>query len=132
MLRLARLKRIIGQRMGSRYGLVSEVSGFIVLFFVIIYVGHLLACFWYYIGLANDAPSNLAGGAPVPAQGWVQAEYCCEADESPPCAGMNCLDRDFTKISVSERYVTSLYYVFNALERAYTFGERGYAVFAEL
>jgi hypothetical protein len=30
------------------------------------------------------------------------------------------------------RYITSLYYVFNALERAYTQTERSYAIFAEL
>ena len=35
MLRLARLKRIVGQHLGSRFGLVSELSGFVAIFLII-------------------------------------------------------------------------------------------------
>lgn len=133
MLRLARLKRIIGQRMGSRYGLVSEVSGFFVLFLIIVYVGHLLACFWYYVGTANDAPTTLGDGIPHMSQGWVQREYCClNGEAAGECEGMSCSTSQFANVPLGQRYISSLYYVFNALERAYTQAERGYAVFAEL
>jgi hypothetical protein len=155
MLRLARLKRIIGQHIGSRYGLVSEVSGFVVLFLIIVYVGHLLACFWYFVGTDNDTPSlvtytaavngdaddTAAAATTTPAattptaiaQGWVQIEYCCSPGESPgECSASACSEADFGTVPLSERYVTSLYYVFNALEAGKTQMERGYAVFAEL
>lgn len=62
----------------------------------------------------------------------MQAEYCCSAGEAPPCAGRHCSSDDFRQVPVSQRYVTSLYYVFNALEAGTTQSERGYAVFAEL
>jgi hypothetical protein len=35
MLRLTRLKRIIGQHLGSRFGLVTELSGFVAVFMII-------------------------------------------------------------------------------------------------
>ena len=50
MLRLAKIKNLIGSRIGGRYGLVSELFTFGILFGLIVYIAHLLGCFWYLVG----------------------------------------------------------------------------------
>jgi len=131
MLRLAKMKRLIGARLGSRYGLTSEIFGFTMLFAAICYTAHLLTCLWYVVG-TGAAASSLVGGVQVEQTGWVQVEYCCAADESPAECSGQCEDDQLSNITVGERYVTSIYYVFNALEHATLSSERGFAVCAEL
>ena len=131
MLRLAKMKRIIGARLGSRYGLTSEIFGFTMLFAAICYTAHLLTCLWYVVG-TGAAASSLVGGVQVEQTGWAQVEYCCAADESPAECSGQCEDDQLSNITVGERYVTSIYYVFNALEHATLSSERGFAVCAEL
>ena len=87
MLRLTRLKRVIGNHVGGRYGLVSELATFGILFGLIFFLAHLLACLWYVVGM-DLARGSLVGGTSYSSTGWVQLEYCCVEGELPPCTGV--------------------------------------------
>jgi CRP-like cAMP-binding protein len=139
MLRLSKVKEIIARQMGAQYGLVSEASGFLFVFMLILYAGHLLACCWYIIGTSNELMPTISLSDELSSwegRGWVQAEYCCSDGELPPCDGgassRPCSVEMLALVPIGDRYITSLYYVFNALEAANTNSERGFAVFAEL
>ena len=73
MLRLARIKRILAKYENLEF--VQQYSGMLVLVFIIAFAGHLLACFWYMIGVT---PGDDRQGSQIP--GWVLLEYC------PKCA----------------------------------------------
>lgn len=73
MLRLARIKRILAKYENLEF--VQQYSGMLALVFIIAFAGHLLACFWYMIGVT---PGDDRQGNQIP--GWVLLEYC------PKCA----------------------------------------------
>lgn len=127
MMRLARLKRVVMRHGGDGSFQLWQNALFTV--FAIVFLAHILACFWYLVGLHSE---RLGTGAVVP--GWV---------EQQDSWGVTLVDANWThisqrrikvdpSISVSVRYVASLCYVLNALENAYTSLELGFSVFAEL
>ena len=129
MLRLSRLERTIGSHVGARYGMVSQMFSMIILFSAIFFAAHLLGCFWYLTGTATEGMPHTSGS--VQTNGWVHNYYCCAVGEEPPCSG-TCTEDQFSVVSVSSRYVTSMYLVFNALENANTGAEQLYAIGAEM
>ena len=135
MLRLARLKKIIAKYSHNANLQVYIQIGFTL--FAIIFLVHLLTCFYYMIGVGN----SVVGGRAI--YGWVSRE----AEWWPQNVTEEAwLPEDLTEheSSVKEanykidqianlgtRYVGSMYYVLNALENGATNSERGFGVFAE-
>jgi len=127
MLRLARLKRIM-----QKYENLMVVQQYMGIFFmlgVIVFTAHFLTCIWYSVG--DDPTSQVLGyyqpgsegheeyDGEVSVVGWVYLE---------PWAAEDGLD---FIVSSSTKYVSSMYYVFNALDgNGNTDAERGMAVFA--
>ena len=160
MLRLARIKRILAKYENLEF--VQQYSGMIALMFIIAFAGHLLACFWYLLGITAGTERQ---GDQVP--GWALLEYCPKcadptADGFMPCESLalqgseedcpsscdwvpgtdtdagRCVTSDGCRegceldpsVAMSTRYVTSMYYVFNALDgNGRTDQERAFAVF---
>ena len=96
----------------------------------------MLACFFYLIGMEGE---TLPNGVQV--DGWVASQEDWYIQPSTNETGgvvqpAYLTDSDAPKtsplIGTGHRYVTSLYYVLNALESGATFAERLYAVLAEL
>ena len=127
MLRLAKIKRILAKYQ-DQVDLMQYMEMY-VLIAVICLLAHLLACFFYLVGDADDEcffesdyiPCSYDASKPdVPGilRGWVFIEFGPGASE---------------RVDIGVRYWASLYYVFNALEpHILTTGERGFAVLAEL
>lgn len=110
MLRLARLKRILQKY--ENLSRVQEYGGFAMLFVAIATAAHLLTCMWYLVG---DNEEVLQGNERL---GWVHQEWSPAND---------------TTVTLSVRYYTALYSVFNLLDRgSETQGERRFAVFGNL
>jgi hypothetical protein len=164
MLRLARIKRILAKYENLEF--VQQYSGMLALMFIIAFAGHLLACFWYMIGVSAGVDVQ---GDIIP--GWTLLEYCPKcADPTDssyePCESLAfqgskedcpstcdwipegsaphgttaaaCTRSDGCvvgceidpSVAMSTRYITSMYYVFNALDgNGRTDGERAFAVF---
>ena len=108
MLRLAKVLKIFEKYAES----LSMFMGVYVMIFAIFFVAHLLSCFWYMIG---DADQLIEGNTELTI-GWVgQMEW-----------------ENKTLVPLSTKYTCALGTVFAALEWAATDSERRYAVFAEL
>eukprot|EP01051_Picozoa_sp_SAG22_P014633 SAG22_NODE_1805_length_3533_cov_1.343040_3_plen_498_part_00 len=134
MLRLGRLKRILAARFGSAGNdMYKQWFGIAGTVFLIVLIAHMLACFFYHIG---DSDGQTLGSE-WRVQGWVELEdgwtyrngsvVTTEPEDCTNIEGkLDC------RIGLSTRYLTSMYYVLNALEHGYTSAERGYGVFAEL
>lgn len=119
MLRLARIKKVI-QKYSENIHLQTFVSiGFTI--FLILFLVHILACFFYLIGTHNEE-RVMRDGSTVIIQGWVNAQENWEpyVPDEPTIPG------------TTGRYLASMYYVLNALENSETDGERAFALFAEL
>eukprot|EP01051_Picozoa_sp_SAG22_P015257 SAG22_NODE_1968_length_3235_cov_2.232143_2_plen_236_part_00 len=145
MLRIAKLKKTLAQYGRGQYGMISEVLSFVAIFASIVYVAHLLACFWYAVGQEVQHMSHAGCGGDITCAGmldpttggrftvgWVHREYCAldKDDANTPCTEEQMAK--LSQLSLGERYTTSLYLVFNALEAGETGGERGFALVAEL
>lgn len=119
MLRLARIKKVI-QKYSENIHLQTFVSiGFTV--FLILFLVHILACFFYLIGTA-DEERVMRDGTTITIHGWVNAQ-----DDWEPI-----IPDEPTIPGTTGRYLASMYYVLNALENSSTDGEMGFALFAEL
>lgn len=129
MLRLAKVKRILAKYQ-EEFDLMQYVEMY-ALIAIICLLAHMLSCFFYLIGDADEQcffessviPCSYDASKPDEPgllRGWVYMEFGSMAEQS-------------LVPSVGVRYWTSLYYVFNALEpHILTDGERGFAVLAEL
>ena len=136
MLRLARLKRIMQKY--ENLMVVQQYMGIFAMLAIIIFTAHFLTCIWYTIG---DEPSYQQLGyyqsgtdgyaedeGLIAVVGWVFMEPWfkegfehCDGD----CGG------DALAVTPSTRYISSMYYVFNALDgNGNTDSERMAAVFA--
>lgn len=97
---------------GSNINLQIYVSVTFTLF-VICFLVHMLACFFYVVGSEDQTlPNN------VVIAGWVARQRLGD-------------DKWDASISLGTRYVTSMYLVLNALENGATDGEKLFAVLAE-
>ena len=133
MLRLARIKRILS-KYGNNVNLQSYINiGFTV--FIILFLAHILACFFYMIGTANE---TLDTGVQV--NGWVTERadiWCVQKDGTTPCNATSQRIRQGAPgadlvVGTSTRYVASLYLVLNPLENCETTSEKSFGIFAEL
>ena len=126
-MRLARIKRLVMRYGGDGSFQLWQSAVFTV--FTIVFLAHILACFWYLVGINSE---QLGTGTGV--RGWVEQQDAWE---------VSLLDANWTdvsdrvlvvnpSISVSVRYLASMCYSLNALENAYTSLEMGFSVFAEL
>eukprot|EP01048_Picozoa_sp_COSAG05_P011647 COSAG05_NODE_1112_length_5856_cov_11.397082_2_plen_976_part_00 len=126
MLRLARIKRIL-----SKYGSDVNFQQYFnigITVFGIVFLTHLLACFFYLVGTLP--PESLSNNEIV--EGWVDSESNWWKKEDNFTSGdWSVAANTPDNIDVGKRYVTSMYYVLNALESSYTTPERGFAIFAE-
>ena len=130
LLRLARIKRIMMKYQQSFT--FNQSLGFIVVFTMIFSMLHLITCFWHMVGQEGDITSNN--------KGWVMKMELCDCDGG--AGDCSRLDADPTVVVSPcwnsstgnfQRYVTALYFVFNALEPIYeTTEEKAFAVFAGL
>eukprot|EP01052_Picozoa_sp_SAG31_P020732 SAG31_NODE_1572_length_7850_cov_28.848794_3_plen_514_part_00 len=128
MLRVAKFRKYLAKFIQGRYGLVSEMMTFTAIFLAIVYCAHLLSCFWYAVGREVEEMVHVGADGPKLTVGWVHREYCCDDSQTDPSGSVSsvrigCTDAQFEALkttSLSERYVTSLYYVFNALEAGET------------
>ena len=119
MLRLARIKKLM-QRYSENVHLRTLMSiGFTI--FLILFLVHIMACFFFLIGTA-DENLEMSDGTAVIVQGWVNKEDNWE----PAVSG------EATVPGTAGRYLKSMYYVLNALENSGTDGEMAFALFAEL
>ena len=128
MLRIARLKRIIAERTDNNSDFQTAL-GILATLCVIIFMAHMLACFFYFVG---ETTETLGNGLVVP--GWVttQAEWRTMNGTLADVSECVSLSPDLDcRIATSTRYVTAMYYVLNALETGNTTAERGYGIFAE-
>eukprot|EP01043_Picozoa_sp_COSAG02_P018984 COSAG02_NODE_901_length_16056_cov_52.549477_10_plen_716_part_00 len=94
MLRLARLQRILQKY--ENLAKVQEYGGFGMLVIVIATMAHLLTCLWYTIGEGQEVVQGHLHF------GWVHKEWSPAND---------------TSVSLSIRYYTAMYSVFNLLDR---------------
>ena len=108
------------------YNSIAELKPLISIFglvFLVALASHLLASFWFMIGVNNQImPAVPGGGGETILKGWVNQK--ADEDEWWGEKGKNA--------SLTTRYVTSMYGIFNALENGYTDSEKGFAIFAEL
>eukprot|EP01052_Picozoa_sp_SAG31_P048882 SAG31_NODE_10439_length_1139_cov_0.935577_1_plen_366_part_01 len=112
MLRLARIKKIL-----SKYGDDVDLQTYVSIsfnFFIILFLVHIMTCFYYLIG-TSDMLVALEGQPDVVVHGWVNVEP--NWNEKTPV--------------FPSRYVSSAYYVLNALENGSTDAERAFALLAE-
>jgi CRP-like cAMP-binding protein len=152
MLRIARLRKMI-----TKYSDDVQTAQWlpaISMTFVILFLCHVLACLWYFVG---DGAQELKNGALI--VGWVYQEepwftglsVVIDADgttggwdhmmssdcvkQAAVAANMQACPPLFEQVQgvkLATRYATSLYYVFNALEHGFTDGEKLVAVISEL
>jgi CRP-like cAMP-binding protein/Ca2+-binding EF-hand superfamily protein len=120
MMRLAKIQRILAKYQDSFATLMQYMSMYF-LVLVIVFLAHMLSCFFYMAGNSN-ADCNWEGSGDCNENGtltgWVETEW--------GAAQAN-------KVPIGTRYFTAMYYVFNALEPHFqTVGEKGFAVFANL
>lgn len=144
MLRLARIKRMLEKYQDSAAS-VMQYMGMYFLVAIILFVAHMLTCFFYLVGdgtevcnwvgfdeSENDCRPDPKNPGSRILMGWVPNVF----GHSSSCAELPIING--TKlpcdvVGVGTRYVTSLYFVFNALEPHFqTTGEKGFAVMAEL
>ena len=119
MMRLAKFKRIMEKYQDSFATLMQYMSMYF-LVLVIVFLAHMLSCFFYMAGNADEACTwegigdcNENGTL----TGWVATEWGEHTND----------------VSIGTRYFTAMYYVFNALEPHFqTITEKGFAVFANL
>ena len=105
MLRLARLKRIMNKY--ENLAKVQEYGNIALVLLIIVAGAHVMACFWYLAGTANDYVQG------DERQGWVNAEWDPPNDPNVPLAA---------------RYTAAIYRVFNLFEPSRTSLERNTAV----
>ena len=119
MMRLARLKRLMMKYQDSFANLMQYMSMYF-LVLVIVFLAHMLSCFFYMVGNTDEVCSWDGHGECINGtlRGWVEIEWG---------------NANKNAVSISTRYFTAMYYVFNALEPHFqTSGEKGFAVFANL
>jgi hypothetical protein len=136
MLRLARIKRILAKYDNSM--LVQSYAHAGLLGFTILFTAHVLTCIWYLSGTLTTVRGDDV------TRGWVLEEWseliqnaskrgdlaATWAPGEPEewySAQASYVSRE---VSVTERYISSMYYVMNSLEAGYTDLERMVAVFA--
>lgn len=127
MMRLAKVYRML-----QKYDSIAELKPLISIFglvFLVFLASHLLACFWFLIGVNDQTmirqEASLATGDGVQVEilmGWVNQK--AQEDEWWGDLGKNA--------TLRTRYVTSMYGIFNALENGYTDDEKLFAICAEL
>lgn len=127
LLRMGKMMRLTKvYKMVRKYDNSAEIRGYIGIFglvFLVLLASHLLASFWFLIG-SNDQVMSVDDGRGelIVLKGWVNQK----AEEDPWWGerGLNA--------SLTTRYVTSMYGIFNALENGFTDSEKAFAIFAEL
>jgi CRP-like cAMP-binding protein len=123
MMRLAKVYKML-----QKYDSIAELKPLIAIFGLVFLVGlasHLLACFWFLIGVNDQIMVPEQGDESTETtvlQGWVNQK--ANEDEWWGEKGENA--------TLKTRYVTSMYGIFNALENGYTDDEKLFAICAEL
>jgi hypothetical protein len=132
MLRIARLRKFF-QKYADDVKTAQWLPA-ISMLFIILFLCHMLSCAWY---LAGDTIQTLSNDKLI--AGWVIQEpdwYRGEEHLDPTCVNDDVcrhqLEAQVQNISLTTRYSTSMYYVFNALERGFTDSEKVLAVISEL
>ena len=126
MLRLARVVRIL-----RKYEEMSNIAPYINLIFTlfcIFFAAHLLSCFFYLVGTTDQIQTGCTE--------WDQASKSWNVTETDGCEtiiiGWVRQQGWPASVGTGTRYLTSMYYVFNAIENGNTNGERGFALLATL
>jgi len=105
MMRLAKVYKMI-----QKYDSIAELKPLIAVFgliFLVLLASHLLASFWFLIGVSDQIMLPESGGGEATIlKGWVNQK--AEEDDWWGELGRNA--------SLTTRYVTSMYGIFNALE----------------
>jgi|EP01046_Picozoa_sp_COSAG06_P021687 hypothetical protein len=148
MLRIARLKRLLEKYQETLA--MSQTLTMLGTVIVILFAIHLLACFWYMVGLEDEVIDN---GVVIP--GWVslqpwnvtEPDQVCPTPDGEVCREVKTGTRYLTvmfatamfvaSIFVTEghrcfRYLTAMYLALNALENGSTGDEKLQAVIGEL
>jgi CRP-like cAMP-binding protein/Ca2+-binding EF-hand superfamily protein len=119
MMRLGRLKRILA-RGGTDVNIQQYLNiGFTI--FAIVLMVHLLACFFYLVGEVDE---QLANGVLV--EGWVANEENWWGNNASDHVA-----KPAPEIVLATKYITSTYYVMNAVENGATTTERAFCVMAD-
>jgi len=124
MMRLAKVYKML-----QKYDSIAELKPLISIFglvFLVALASHLLACFWFLIGINDQQMILQADPAEVPTQTVLQGWVNQKASDDPwwGVLGQNA--------TLRTRYVTSMYGIFNALENGFTDDEKLFAICAEL
>jgi hypothetical protein len=128
MLRLARIKKLMAKYQQSFT--FHQGLGAVVVISAILFMSHLLCCFWHMLGQIGEVEDAFIG--------WViKMERCnCNAGfgdcEWQPTSNATVLTPCWDDATgTGERYITSLYLVFNSLEPIYeTTAEKAFALVA--
>ena len=142
MLRLARIKKLMLKYQQSFT--FNQYLGVVLVLSVMMFLSHLVCCFWHMIGQMGDQESQFVG--------WVFKMESCNCNSGfGDCGGIDLALYDVSSdesfelslaaqnvtpcwtqyTAISDRYVTSLYLAFNSLEPIYeTPEERGLGLVA--
>lgn len=127
MLRLARLKRIMQKY--ENLMVVQEYMGILSMLAIIMFTAHFLTCIWYSVG-NSPTPENL-GYYQIGSEGYEENDQLVQVVGWVYLEPWSDQDGNDMVVSTSTRFISSMYYVFNALDgNGNTNMERMTAVFA--
>lgn len=127
MLRLARLKRIMQKY--ENLMVVQEYMGIFFMLAVIVFTAHFLTCIWYSVG--NDPTPEDLGYYHIGSEGYEENNELVQVVGWVYLEPWSDRDSNDLVVSTSTKFISSMYYVFNALDgNGNTDVERMTAVFA--
>jgi hypothetical protein len=144
MLRLAKVFKML-----QKYDSVAELKPLIsllMLFFFVFLAAHLLACIWFLIGVGDQIMVLGTDGRVVGERGSAAAEAACAnlvapaelCEETVLYGWVSNMQQEHDwwgelgkNATLSTRYITSMYGVFNALENGFTDNEKIFGIIAD-
>lgn len=115
MLRLARIKRIL-QKYESLM-IVQEYMGIGFMVCTVVFVAHFLTCMWYLVGLSDESVVSGRGLELGRRDVWAEPRGTTVKSWVNEQPWFKYNSTEFT-VSTGTRYITSMYFVFNALDDA--------------
>lgn len=140
MLRLAKMFKMLNKY--SNQAELRPLISLFMLFFLVFFASHLLACSWFVIGVDDQIMVIGNDGRVVGEHGSTAAEDACKSHVSCEetvvygwVANKALEDEWWGRLgrnaTLSTRYITSMYGIFNSLENGFTDAEKIFAIIAD-